>query len=761
MNGNILEPVPINEAEAIIEPFWLWGDGYPRRQRWVFEAGEGTGAELVANWATLNFSWMRPTPCGPVFRLEFKGRVDCEGYDNLVLRAQMPKGTVMRVCGNSERGSFEHAITDDSEGPREHTVPLNGAVSLETIAIEMDAGSCGQGNGQFYWLGLSNIDMLEGYRRRWQRLRRRNWSEPHLEPAESEPGFVPTAGVFLTVEELSRLREQAAAMGGENPLLNVRDTMLADEYRPEDDMADYIGAYWEFMIRDRDQGRIARLIGPGGRAAVAGIVLKDKGLLRLAARYALSLAACNHWIDGFPCTFHGWEFNSKAFGVSYAMREIALIFDLAGDCITYVGKEYLRRRLAEEGLGFTNYVCWRWEYVHACNQLAFFSNGRLPAALVIESSSPRMRPYTELALDELNKSMENILLPDGSFVEGPGYLTSTLANAIPAYLQYARVRGMTPAAVLPVAMQRSADYVEAFMATDEATDYLATNECGSDVSRADPSSVALLAAALPHSHWTTVYHKVRKRTPAVTIDPLYWSLVAGIPDTEPPRRPFIHLREGGFISSLRDLNGEPVRIFIMGNRAGAGHCHEDKGSFILEFAGETFAMDSNCYRYDSVYMSLLKRCDRHNMLVPCGAGEERSRPQNPIPVNVFPEGEGDANAFKARIDATPGWEEYYRHWERHWDSPTPAVLEIHDSYELARGEGVEFLWNTRLPISLEDGSAMVNGRHGRARIVWSEGCEASVEALPSPPGRAHNRLTIRKAGIAGELRVRATLETYR
>ncbi len=754
---DVLPAVPINEAEAILEPFWA--AGYSGFKQWRFQPGEGSGAEINEMWAHVTFAWAQAPDTGPAFGLDRTIRVDCDGYDHLVLRAQIPDGAVLHLRATTEHGVREQAYTDDSNSPREFSLSLNGATRLDDITIAIDAGSNRQGAGNLYWLGLSNAAMLEHYHARWERLRRQDWGDTHVKSAEFIPSFTPTYGLFIDTEALAHFREQMTALGDQNPFLEVRDRLLASEYRPESDIADYIGTYWEILTRDRDARRISRLVGPGSSAALAGLVLQDARLLRLAARYALSIAACEHWIDGFPCTFHGCEFETKAFNASYAMWEIALIMDLAGECITYWGNEYLRRQLADKGLGFTNYVSWRWDYVHSCNQLALFSRGRLSASLLLERDWSRMRPYTELAIQELNKSMENVILPDGSFVEGPGYLTGTLSSAIPPYLLYARARGVAPETVLPAAMRNSADYIEAFMATDESTDYLATNECGEDVSRTGITSAALLAAALPNTHWVTVFHKVRARTPNLPADLMYWSVVSRIPEEEPPRRNFVHLREGGFISSLRDLNGEPVRIFIMGNRANSGHCHEDKGSFILEFAGDTFAMDSNCYRYDSVYVTLLKQCDRHNMLVPYGAGEERPHPQNPIPVDVHPEGHGDETTFTARIDAAPGWEMYYQRWERHWDSPTPGVLEIRDNYALTRGEGVEFLWNTRLPIRLENGGAVVDGARGRARITWPADCTARVEALPSPPGRAHNRLAIRRPGAAGELLVRIILET--
>lgn len=752
--GEELAGIPVNEAEAVIVPFWSWA--VSDLKNWRFEPGPGSGAEVSEPWAHTAFSWARPPLQGPAFRLTRRAVVNCTGYDRLVVRAQIPKGAALRLRIATDRGPREQSFADDTARPKEFAVELDGSVRLTEMVIEVEAGSCAAGTGSLYWLMLASTAMLERYHARWERLRATDWSERHVKAADPAFSFTPAYGIFLAPEALENLRAAVSIPDAENPFLKTREALSGS--RPESDIADYLGAYWEILTRDRDSGRLSRLIGPGSRAALAGLVLKDAELLRLAARYALSLAACEHWTDGFPCEFHGCEFETRAFGAMYAAFEIAVILDLAGGMFTYWGLEYLKRKLAERALGPGNYVSWRWDYIHACNQMALFSPGRIGAHLVLEREWTRMRPYTDLAVAELNRSLETSVLPDGSYVEGPGYLSESLQTALTSLLPYARARGVPPETILPPALRRTADFVEAFMATDESCDFLATHECGENVAMCPPARAVLAAAAMPDSHWVTVYHKARARQPEPPTDLSFWSLCAGIPAQGPRRRPFIHLPEGGFMSSLRFLKGEPVRLFIMGNRAKAGHCHEDKGSFILEFAGDTFAMDSNCYRYDTVYMHWLKQCDRHNMLVPFGAGEERARPSNPIPVDVKPEGHGDETAFHARIDATPGWEGYYTRWVRSWSSPAPHTLEIHDTYELARGDGVEFLWNTRLPIRLSGRGAVVEGRRGRVRIEWPAECRARVEELPGPPGRAHNRLAIRKTGQFGELRVTLSLE---
>jgi hypothetical protein len=176
----------------------------------------------------------------------------------------------------------------------------------------------------------------------------------------------------------------------------------------------------------------------------------------------------------------------------------------------------------------------------------------------------------------------------------------------------------------------------------------------------------------------------------------------------------------------------------------------------LEFAGDTFAMDPGTCDYSTPVSGLVKHCERHNMLVPAGL-PERPHPESPLPVDVKPAGSGDDIRFSARLDVTLGWEAYYQRWIRSWDSPRPEELVIRDEYDLARGTGVEFYWNTRLPVTIQDGSVTITGRRGKVEIQVPNGCNAHIEILPLLGGDFQRRLAFRKEGASGSIEIRARL----
>ena len=125
---------------------------------------------------------------------------------------------------------------------------------------------------------------------------------------------------------------------------------------------------------------------------------------------------CDKWDDGFLAQFPGSAWELRSFRRSYVSEDIAEILDLAGEMFTDAGRIYVMRRLTEEGIGPVNYITWRFDYLFQGNQLAFVTRGRLCAYLVMERLWPRVRPYTDIAYQNLREMFDTVILPDGGLL---------------------------------------------------------------------------------------------------------------------------------------------------------------------------------------------------------------------------------------------------------------------------------------------------------------------------------------------------------
>lgn len=779
---------PTNAAEAVIEAFF--DETLSQLPQWRVDPAGADGLTVVQKWAWVQYDWQRPPadPAAPALRLARDWTVDVADYDTLVVSLVGPPGTRARLTARTDAG--ERAATSEpfAQTKQELLLPLGGARRLLGLTIELYADAArapGAACGWFNWIGVQHGPTLARYLRQFQRFDAA-WPD-HLKPESHEPTFTPAYGLHLTAAELEVVRAELAQAGGAatSPLAELADD--ASRTAPEAMMSDYVNFWNDTRFnRLRDHGKL--LLTHGANAAQAAVLFRDKRLGRLAARYAICLAHSTRWDPSFLSWMTGCKWEHRAFVPSLVMYDCALILDLCGEWFTDYGRQVILRRLAEEGQGTNNYNTWWYTYIFWCNQAAWFLPGRMYAYLVLERELPatwkphpkpaqsRVVPYTDLALADLQDNLAKILLPDGGYTEGPTYFTHTARQALISFYYYARARGLDPRSLVPAALYATAAMAETLASTADDSQMILI--C--DAQYVPQEGAAFLAWLMPGSHWVTIFRKSLARTGGQPLSLLTQHLARDIPAAGPDFRPLVDMPAIGQMASHRRLGGEWVKLFLMGNQSGASHTHEDKGSFVLEYAGDTFAKDFAICDYSNPLADMMKHAQRHNMLVPLTASGARPRPQNPIFADITPRGEGDATRFRAAMDLAAGWEGWFTQWTRTWDAPSPDRLTITDDWAVARGEGVAFHWTTPLPIALDARArrAVITGRRGRAILEWDSGIEAAVEELPleepawkdvlrerkeawfvtTPLPATQPRLTLVQRGARGRLEVRVRLE---
>ena len=116
-------PVPINDAEGVVETFW--DPGLSDLGDWAFEPGPGTAAKVKQQWWCAEPSWQNATPGQPVFSMRREIDLPLAGYDALRTRCGLPSPffatgenlIVNARCG--EKGHLQVEITDPLETPWE------------------------------------------------------------------------------------------------------------------------------------------------------------------------------------------------------------------------------------------------------------------------------------------------------------------------------------------------------------------------------------------------------------------------------------------------------------------------------------------------------------------------------------------------------------------------------------------------------------------------------------------------------------------
>lgn len=751
----LLKAIAINAAEGILDP--LWDPSLSGLAHWRVEPGEAHGLQVSQNWCWAAFEWTRQPAKGPALRMTRSFEADCTGYDRVVVSIMAPLHSVFRMTAETDAGVRAFTAPPAPALKKEHVLELGGAKVLNSLTLEIESASDGVSAGWINWVGLQHRELLERVKWMWDRFDSA-WAG-YLQPESYEPKFEPTHGLLVDRAELAALRakhDAFLAVHRESPFTKAADA--ARQHEPERMVREFVNFWGDTRYnRERDHGNNLLANAPVGHAVnavIAGLLLKDKALLRLGARFAMALGMSGRWDDGMICYLPGGVFEHRCFVQSLCVHEIALVLDLAGEMFTDVARDFLHRRIAEEGMGSINFTTWKHDYIFSCNQLAWFTPGRMAGYTLLEKAWPRLKPYTELAYSDLNENLSHAILPDGGYVEGPTYFRCVARDGGLSLYYYARARGRQFRDIIPDSVRSTADFGAAVLSTDLEQDVISICDARNHL---EQEALAVMAMALPQSPWVTMFRKSIARTHGMANTLLACKLEAEIPATGPEPKSFVFLPEMGLMASTRRHRDAWTKLLILGNKAGAGHAHEDKGSFVLEHRGETYAMDPGTCDYSSPLAGILKNCERHCMLIPTGM-PERPAPESPLMHNVRPSGSGDDVQFSATIDAAPGWKNY-RKWTRSWNSPTPDQLTITDDYELAPGggAGVEFYWQTALPVTVSGQTITLKGRHGSATLQAPVGTTIRIDDLEMPPERVQRRIAIVSATPKGKLVVTVRL----
>ncbi len=293
------------------------------------------------------------------------------------------------LLAETDRGELRHTGEPTGAARREEALVLAGAQWIHALTIEVQhpaaeprqrPGCCG--------LGCS---ITAGWPIIWRNgPASTNAGKDTLQPEEFEPAFRSTHELMISHAELDAVRKQVAADPDIARELRAVAS-LAARVRPESLIGENVN-FWNtnMLRRERDVGKM--ITQHGSNAAQAGLLLRDKSLCRLAARFALSLACCEHWEDVFFAHTAGSAWDQRGFIASIATWDCAMVLDLCGEWFTPVGREVILKRLAIDGQGAMNQAPWKWEYMFHTNQLAWISPARLYGLLVLEGVRCRRSP---------------------------------------------------------------------------------------------------------------------------------------------------------------------------------------------------------------------------------------------------------------------------------------------------------------------------------------------------------------------------------
>jgi len=762
---------PIYPGERIFEPFY--SPTLTHFEKWTKSEGEDGKFNLVNTYG-MHFDLVSTTDKQKVqasFERDY-ANLNCEGQDNVVVVIYGGSGAELTLFATTDAGESSAAISCIDKGentPYELVLPLNGAKEIKRLKLIAASPEAKKGNwsGYIYYMALRNNQDYGAYLRYLDNLGDVEWDKL-MQPDSYTPLFKPQYGLwFKDDKELEDFRQCCKDSG----IYNYWDehAKKISAIKIEKLFSKQIMCFPCDVQHRKESGlpTDSRIFSYAGQMAAAAIISQNRDSLRQVAKLGVVMASADFWEKLGPLTNMAGasEIDKLSFENSYTLTALALILDFAGEMLTPVGRDYIVRCMAKKGIANVNYSAWVYPTFYVSNQGAIFNNGRIASYLILEKMGHKhVKPYTDLAMTELNESMNNVFRDDGGNMESTHYMMWTMGSAIPSYSMYAQSRGKNLSDVLPQNILGSHTWAEEIVSTMQKEKRCVVT-IGASSEREGwtflPQVSAFMGTLLPASQWVTIFNEYPGKKDALKSGYWFeevfyaWKYAQNMPDTNPKHNVFIQTKSNGLVVSNRELENEKIKLLVCGASKDVGKRHCDIGSFVLEFAGDQFFMDPPTYSSYNSYSFF------HNVLTPVSA--EHIPDYNPSPflrrnedaVLLVPEANGDEKSFHAKMsNIEKMWgDNYFKKMTRTIDSPTPDKILITDEYELGdKADSVNFNLQTYLPVKITDNTIVVTGEYGGiVEIGFPNECQASVEEYNLSCVGKCNRIIIHKQGKQGKL----------
>jgi hypothetical protein len=773
--------IPINEAEAIIEPFWDGGSSeHPADKTavlndyttWIAPSARG---RIEQNWCSAVVH-IDTAPRGVIVASITR---DCDinlaGYDVFRIFASVPSWVHMTARATID--GHECVLLEKIAGGDTHD-EFDGVLSgsrMTHLAMEFSLVEDRPAYIELLWLGLAN---------RTAQARMETRASPYTPEWRGSlvvaPGKAqPQIGIFFDVRELVALRRKVQHGALKTIFDRIRQKAEQDLHtyqNPEGDIGYFVPNPDRRWCRNRDMHRRCTA-GVMERLAFVGLVDGNSEMSQLAVRMALSAAHCDTWCESIMGVFPGATWHHRSFTEEIYSRACALVMDWAGFYLTSHGKQVIRDAIIMKGLPRIESDFKRMEYIRHMNQGIVFSAGRIIGLMGLLPAYPRYSELVDEAERDLREMIDSYVQPDGGTLEGMAYWNYTFGTVMPLYLALARYHGakdlreFRTQGGLPESLIKTGDYALSMLSTvgDGAT-YLPINDAHAD-EHINPALIAAYCQVSERPEWRSLY----KATVGANVagEDMFHIIFAPaqLGKAAPLVAPrFDALPDVGETSSVR-AHAELgyVHFHLSAGPILLTHYHMDRGSFVLEAAGEALAIDRGVTTYDHPEVGLIGAAARHNLLYPDSLdGRQISQPPSAFGATLTSAVSTNGMLLLA-ADTTQSWESgVFKAIRRRVFSPTPELFLLDDEAKTTVPMPVSWRLNTHGDIEQRGTEFWISCDRAALRVVplnWTparfiagpEGIDSHLKPvnllrLVTRPATIHRLLTAIEVIPAGDPR---------
>jgi len=580
--------IPIDEYTSILEPYYDGSESYKGHQKY----------SVVHNYIVIPKGFMRQEwdgvridiiPGTPTVLKREGFDVDISCYDRFRLFGIIPECVHVRMYCNGEL-----VLDDDGSGK---TAYLDGKITTSYTRINSLIYEFTTSGDSPVTVSLHYMGMISDKARP---------ESPFTAEWEGFFSDTPYYGIYrdylINEKELQALRDKIKHEPYKSSYERARETALkAMEIVPEERILRTVNKH------HREPFNLEGTI----ELALVGQIEENHEMLRMACRYALSLASCEYWSADVMETVPTVTWCHRAFNESFVTQFVSTVIWLAGGILTWHGRNYLYNMIIMKGFPRIEADLMMVDYIYHCNQGIAFLHGYIQGLITVVHQYPRYQKRLEEAHKILDEIYDNVFGTDGGFDEGAAYWDYTLWHYLPAAYYLARYDGKTFKESSGQRLVRTSDFGISIL--NENGSPIPFGDC-SDKLRYSMMIPALMYSVTDDMRWASLFFKTRSRR--FITDMIIASTVDVPPCNEPISGGFSYFPKIGIVKLLR----QGIMFAGMAGPSNDTHCHCDKGSFVIYKNGEPAVPDLYA-AYNMANSVNMYKTGNHSLAIPVFDGK--------------------------------------------------------------------------------------------------------------------------------------------
>ena len=582
-----------NGAEGILEPFYDGGEAYRDYHKYVtlgnYEIKPQNSAEQT--WCEAKFKILPHSTSNAVRKCRFNaGR-----FDQIYISGKIPASVYVRVYINGEKIIEKQGMGNAGE--------YSGTIicrEFETLALEFE-----NTGGELECALISHIGLRDT----------KYISQADIYGDNTIPDW---EGCFEENPKIELFTHFFADGGDDLRRKMQSDFFKADYEKTKADCMGYMNMMPEKMISRTLDGDSRCLYIGASTLAFVGYIEKDLEMLKTAARYALSLAACETWYLEDKELAKGVTWNGRVFHAAFASYGISIFMEFGGSILTWHGRNYLYEALARKGIARLDADFNMMEYIYHMNQGLAFSPGYVYALITMSERFPRYKKRIDEIEADVDEMVRNCINPDGGMLEGMGYWGYTIESYCLTAYALAKYRGKSIFEYINGRLDKTSDF--ALIMSGERNIFRTVGDTGRYGFGKHISS--FMYHSTHNELWKKYYEmKVKQNPEGQAMGGWYLAGLifgkafdCGCADKKETDR-FVSFPDTGYTYLRR---GREEFFAISGKSF--SHCHPDKGSFTIDLDGEPVLIDRGMCGYSDGEADIISASQAHNMAVPIKDG---------------------------------------------------------------------------------------------------------------------------------------------